>query len=126
MFIPSLIYFFFSSRRRHTRSLRDWSSDVCSSDLEGLTFLDREGLAGEVGDEDGDGDRLPPVLGELGVRLALGLRVPRWVGGWAVHRGYEPRRSLGWRIFPFQRHRSPNHIGRSRPGLREDDASRTS
>src|SRR6266496_6131368 len=28
-----LIFFFFSSRRRHTRSLRDWSSDVCSSDL---------------------------------------------------------------------------------------------
>src|SRR5206468_7647348 len=26
--------FFFSSRRRHTRSDRDWSSDVCSSDLE--------------------------------------------------------------------------------------------
>src|SRR6266403_2377619 len=25
--------FFFSSRRRHTSSLRDWSSDVCSSDL---------------------------------------------------------------------------------------------
>src|SRR5204863_7540858 len=28
-----LCFFFFSSRRRHTRSLRDWSSDVCSSDL---------------------------------------------------------------------------------------------
>src|SRR5690349_24989932 len=28
--------FFFSSRRRHTRSLRDWSSDVCSSDLVGV------------------------------------------------------------------------------------------
>src|SRR5438105_9074636 len=27
------IFFFFSSRRRHTRSTRDWSSDVCSSDL---------------------------------------------------------------------------------------------
>src|SRR5690349_25168308 len=27
------LFFFFSSRRRHTRSLRDWSSDVCSSDL---------------------------------------------------------------------------------------------
>src|SRR5438874_4869897 len=27
------LVFFFSSRRRHTRSLRDWSSDVCSSDL---------------------------------------------------------------------------------------------
>src|SRR5207248_5535624 len=28
-----LFYFFFSSRRRHTRSYGDWSSDVCSSDL---------------------------------------------------------------------------------------------
>src|SRR5947207_10955348 len=27
-------FFFFSSRRRHTRSLCDWSSDVCSSDLQ--------------------------------------------------------------------------------------------
>src|SRR5690606_41197878 len=27
------LYFFFSSRRRHTRFSRDWSSDVCSSDL---------------------------------------------------------------------------------------------
>src|SRR4029453_16227154 len=26
-------WYFFSSRRRHTRSLCDWSSDVCSSDL---------------------------------------------------------------------------------------------
>src|SRR5207249_6310335 len=30
---------FFSSRRRHTRSKRDWSSDVCSSDLLSLTVL---------------------------------------------------------------------------------------
>src|SRR5438034_167771 len=30
----TVIFFFFSSRRRHTRSLCDWSSDVCSSDLE--------------------------------------------------------------------------------------------
>src|SRR5699024_1672927 len=29
----SRVLFFFSSRRRHTRSKRDWSSDVCSSDL---------------------------------------------------------------------------------------------
>src|SRR5690349_7070877 len=35
--------FFFSSRRRHTRSLRDWSSDVCSSDLiDELTRLGEE------------------------------------------------------------------------------------
>src|SRR6266496_1841927 len=30
-----MFLFFFSRRRRHTRSLRDWSSDVCSSDLFG-------------------------------------------------------------------------------------------
>src|SRR5947199_4541969 len=29
-----VFFFFFSSRRRHTRCLRDWSSDVCSSDLD--------------------------------------------------------------------------------------------
>src|SRR5690349_23430026 len=33
--VLQFIFFFFSSRRRHTRSLRDWSSDVCSSDLNG-------------------------------------------------------------------------------------------
>src|SRR5206468_8381731 len=31
--VLQFVYFFFSSRRRHTRSDRDWSSDVCSSDL---------------------------------------------------------------------------------------------
>src|SRR5271157_2768563 len=33
------IFFFFSSRRRHTRCGRDWSSDVCSSDLPAVSFL---------------------------------------------------------------------------------------
>src|SRR5207249_9092162 len=32
-FVSLSFFFFFSSRRRHTRSKRDWSSDVCSSDL---------------------------------------------------------------------------------------------
>src|SRR2546429_4973773 len=31
-------FFFFSSRRRHTRCSRDWSSDVCSSDLTQVTL----------------------------------------------------------------------------------------
>src|SRR3712207_8736842 len=31
-----VFFFFFSSRRRHTRYWRDWSSDVCSSDLAGV------------------------------------------------------------------------------------------
>src|SRR3712207_7351556 len=39
--------FFFSSRRRHTRYWRDWSSDVCSSDLP----LDRPEALGEVTDK---------------------------------------------------------------------------
>src|SRR3989442_6910505 len=36
-YVHSALYilFFFSSRRRHTRCGRDWSSDVCSSDLSG-------------------------------------------------------------------------------------------
>src|SRR5256884_320045 len=37
-------FFFFSSRRRHTRCSRDWSSDVCSSDLvELVNFCQRPG-----------------------------------------------------------------------------------
>src|SRR5690606_40589544 len=42
--------FFFSSRRRHTRFSRDWSSDVCSSDLQtaeaGAVRLGRPGQNG--------------------------------------------------------------------------------
>src|SRR5690554_7505431 len=41
--------FFFSSRRRHTRCGRDWSSDVCSSDLEGLSDTDKEALYHTIG-----------------------------------------------------------------------------
>src|SRR5260370_18939556 len=33
LYLLKLIFFFFSSRRRHTRFKCDWSSDVCSSDL---------------------------------------------------------------------------------------------
>src|SRR5699024_11263077 len=42
--------FFFSSRRRHTRSKRDWSSDVCSSDLTWDFFL-REDVTFHDGEE---------------------------------------------------------------------------
>src|SRR2546429_5812727 len=33
------VVFFFSSRRRHTRCSRDWSSDVCSSDLRSVSLV---------------------------------------------------------------------------------------
>src|SRR5438876_7356129 len=49
------LFFFFSSRRRHTRWTGDWSSDVCSSDLRGR----------------GEGGAL--ALGDHARRLRLGL-----------------------------------------------------
>src|SRR5262245_65386201 len=36
-----MYFFFFSSRRRHTRCLSDWSSDVCSSDLRFVLWMGR-------------------------------------------------------------------------------------
>src|SRR5207249_8997274 len=48
-------FFFFSSRRRHTRSKRDWSSDVCSSDLASPAD------SGLVGGRRAAGARLPPT-----------------------------------------------------------------
>src|SRR5439155_4417471 len=46
-------FFFFSSRRRHTRWPRDWSSDVCSSDLiwQGVILKDL-GTQGVIGIQD--------------------------------------------------------------------------
>src|SRR6266487_2725106 len=47
-----VIFFFFSSRRRHTRWTGDWSSDVCSSDLpdtagDGIDFGDDVAVIGQ-------------------------------------------------------------------------------
>src|SRR5437899_9493906 len=44
--------FFFSSRRRHTRCLSDWSSDVCSSDLAGGIDGCRESRGPTADDDD--------------------------------------------------------------------------
>src|SRR5690606_34123567 len=62
--------FFFSSRRRHTRFSRDWSSDVCSSDLplaRGDPAVLGLGLAEKVGLE-----RHHPGAGEKQGRIAVG------------------------------------------------------
>src|SRR5690606_40579656 len=62
------LFFFFSSRRRHTRFSRDWSSDVCSSDLRLEKELRRQiqtvargddSVAGWHGDRASDGVRRP-------------------------------------------------------------------
>src|SRR5215510_12657369 len=49
----SLSFFFFSRRRRHTRWPRDWSSDVCSSDLghapvDGDVIIGADGVASAI------------------------------------------------------------------------------
>src|SRR5207249_5877242 len=80
--------FFFSSRRRHTRSKRDWSSDVCSSDLENhlqFVVLRLRDAAGDLSASrkhglsvhlDGPGDagreRITPVILIAGEGLADG------------------------------------------------------
>src|SRR3712207_4244005 len=50
VFVAFSWYFFFSSRRRHTRYWRDWSSDVCSSDLHWASkgAMDIDGLGEKV------------------------------------------------------------------------------
>src|SRR3712207_3067854 len=43
--VEFIFFFFFSSRRRHTRYWRDWSSDVCSSDLfDNIEVVDLHGV----------------------------------------------------------------------------------
>src|SRR5437762_9054202 len=56
---PSICCFFFSSRRRHTRYIGDWSSDVCSSDLIGLV-------------RDGKPMRVTAVIADTAAELAGG------------------------------------------------------
>src|SRR2546422_7445486 len=70
-----LCLFFFSSRRRHTRCSRDWSSDVCSSDLFDVAWVRAMGggrgawrwwlLAGAAG---------AAVLGAIVLGIRLGMR----------------------------------------------------
>src|SRR2546421_8379348 len=70
--------FFFSSRRRHTRSDRDWSSDVCSSDLLRKTYEARSMSQIDVSRIYGEARRRSVVVWCLGaiwaiVTLGVGL-----------------------------------------------------
>src|SRR5699024_12008382 len=79
--------FCFSSRRRHTRSKRDWSSDVCSSDLTRPTLfgavprvwekLKAALQAGYPGDAVADSVANPQVAQTL--RAKIGLDEAQWV-----------------------------------------------
>src|SRR2546430_17346467 len=67
-------FFFFSSRRRHTRFDCDWSSDVCSSDLE-IAVAHRI-YARALFDAAKEHDRLAGVREELGDFVAAIEEVP--------------------------------------------------
>src|SRR5690606_40816440 len=85
-------FFFFSSRRRHTRFSRDWSSDVCSSDL----AVEHGALAG-VGVA-GKRNQIIPVplfdakLHELSVRAGGAAGMWWRLYGEFTHRRSEERR----------------------------------
>src|SRR5260221_6735580 len=67
---------FFSSRRRHTRSLCDWSSDVCSSDLS-IVFDGRRSDTGWILAVEDNGPGLPEdELALLGRRYTRGRQSP--------------------------------------------------
>src|SRR6266511_3645887 len=99
-----LLFFFFSSRRRHTRFSRDWSSDVCSSDLDKralyhVALLRYAGCTAEshldaalFGDEIAVRAAMAPVL--FGSRAELFLAIAR-----TMHAG-EPAR---WRAVAIER-----------------------
>src|SRR5437762_13365544 len=108
--------FFFSSRRRHTRYIGDWSSDVCSSDLAGLLEAgDHLIVAGIVGvgawvDENPHRHaRLPPA--DDFVHVARVLRSEeRRVGKECRSRWWsepEKKKRTEWNTKPM--HRLQNH-----------------
>src|SRR5690606_39530769 len=80
-------YFFFSSRRRHTRFSRDWSSDVCSSDLRVRPLPDPPPHRGE-----GVGAEVEPVAAEDRFQEELDLQLLQ-LRGVARRRGRQCRLS---------------------------------
>src|SRR5437879_11389401 len=91
--------FFFSSRRRHTRYIGDWSSDVCSSDLilpRSFRQVEREGL-----ELDGEVDVLEP---DVARQADPGRR--------EVEHGLDPGGDelIGHRLGRLGRHRDDRHL----------------
>src|SRR2546422_6222418 len=65
------IFFFFSSRRRHTRCSRDWSSDVCSSDLnQPLRLIRHDDRGGVLSRSCGSSSREIGILQPFGERMS--------------------------------------------------------
>src|SRR6266536_3916286 len=77
-----IFFFFFSSRRRHTRSTRDWSSDVCSSDL-GDREMELDGHASRAASSLESGD-VPAVQAEIAAHARLAEELPMAIHRWAA------------------------------------------
>src|SRR5207248_6385985 len=89
------------SRRRHTRSYGDWSSDVCSSDLVALTNMSSAAAQGDLkqpigrcATQDGDLKRLAcydSIAKSLGYSRTPTAANVTGSGGWQVSRSEERR-----------------------------------
>src|SRR2546429_2212325 len=75
--------FFFSSRRRHTRCSRDWSSDVCSSDLV-------DGAPNEIRDAEGRIVAARYLLDQIPVAVSAGVEIHP-ISPEREHTGKRPR-----------------------------------
>src|SRR5690349_24802970 len=89
--MPAANDFFFSSRRRHTSSLRDWSSDVCSSDLYNqVTSTSRIGTYGQY--SLGVAAQVPNTgwLGYARVDYRNGDNINGWTGNAGIRYQFTP------------------------------------
>src|SRR5205807_5685750 len=85
-------FFFFSSRRRHTRLQGDWSSDVCSSDL--LTALWARASSREKSTKTLRSIVPISAINSRDLRQRLGKRIRPWLTCWARSRSGRRRHPL--------------------------------
>src|SRR5437870_13159060 len=91
------LFFFFSSRRRHTRWPRDWSSDVCSSDLRRRPGHSNTFTTGRYSSAPAAALATTSVIpAEIG-RASCRERVKVWVVGGAVRKKEEEKDVRGAR-----------------------------
>src|SRR5690606_17614539 len=95
--------FFFSSRRRHTRFSRDWSSDVCSSDLQDphknmprIEDDTRRPRRQNTGERRGDWRRRLLTWGLVAAALVLGFLIPYTI--YLNHQVVERFGQLQWQL----------------------------
>src|SRR4030043_68957 len=89
--------FFFSSRRRHTRCSRDWSSDVCSSDLGVHFFLD------DIGELPGAALEKACILEYRGIDAFISVN-SRYIGDGFLHE------APVWLLFREDIRRAPRRL----------------